>query len=141
MVILLRSVTTGVRMLFWHISYCKVQQSNFVTKCDRLLLQSQSDITKCDRSLLQNVSGITKCDRLYYKVRQVLQCVTVITKWDLTTAILNTTDISRRRSKLNFRLFRGHVKSGHFPERMEARRLFFYILYKFLGRIGRTRLG
>ena len=56
--------------LFWHISYYKVRQSNFITKCDRLLLQS--------------ASGITKCDRLYYKVRQVLQSVTVITKWGVT---------------------------------------------------------
>ena len=57
-------------MLFWHISNCKVQQSNFITKFDRFLLQS--------------ASGITKCDRLYYKVRQVLQSVTVITRWDVT---------------------------------------------------------
>ena len=66
MIILLHSVTTQFRMFFWHISYCKVQQSNFITKFDRLLLQS--------------ASGITKCDRLYYKVRQVLQSVTVITR-------------------------------------------------------------
>ena len=37
-------------------------------------------MTKCDRLLLQGASGITKCDRLYYKVRQLLQSVTVITK-------------------------------------------------------------
>ena len=48
--------------------------------CDRLLLQSASGITKCGRLSLQSASGITKCDRLYYKVRQVLQSVTVITK-------------------------------------------------------------
>ena len=59
MVILLQSVTYQIRRLFWHISYYKVRQSNFITKCDRLLLQS--------------ASGITKCDRLYYKVRQVSQ--------------------------------------------------------------------
>ena len=34
--------------------------------------------------LLQSASGITKCDRIYYKVRQVLQSATVITKWDVT---------------------------------------------------------
>ena len=68
------------RRLFGHISYYKVQQSNFITKCDRPLLQSASCITKCDRLLLQSASGITKCDRLYYKMRQVLQSVTVITK-------------------------------------------------------------
>ena len=51
-----------------------------MTKCDRLLLQGASGITKCDRLLLQSAPGITKCDRLYYKVRQLLQTVTVITK-------------------------------------------------------------
>ena len=64
MIILLQSVTIQFRRLFWHILYYKVRQSNFITKCDRLLLQS--------------ASGITKCDRLYYKVRQVLQSVRVI---------------------------------------------------------------
>ena len=51
-----------------------------MTKCDRLLLQGASGITTCDRLLLQSAPGITKCDRLYYKVRQLLQSVTVITK-------------------------------------------------------------
>ena len=51
-----------------------------MTKCDRLLLQGASGITKCDRLLLQSESGIAKCDKLYYKVRQLLQRVTVITK-------------------------------------------------------------
>ena len=41
-------------------------------------------MTKCDRLLLKSASGITKCDRRYYKVRQVLQRATVITKWDVT---------------------------------------------------------
>ena len=36
------------RRLFWHISYYQVRQSNFIAKCDRLLLQSASGITKCD---------------------------------------------------------------------------------------------
>ena len=84
MIILLQSATIQIRMLFWHISYYKVRQGNFITKCGRLLLQSVSDISNCDRLLLQNVSGITKCDRLYYKVRQVLQSATDITKWDVT---------------------------------------------------------
>ena len=75
MIILLQSVTIQFRRLFWHILYYKVRQSNFITKCDRLLLQS--------------ASGITKCDRLYYKVRQVLQSVTVVTKWDVTTQLDN----------------------------------------------------
>ena len=80
MIILLQSVTIQLRRLFWHISYYKVRHSNFITNCYRLLLLSVSGITKCDRLLSQSVSGITKCDRLYYKVRQVLQSVAVITK-------------------------------------------------------------
>ena len=59
MIILLQSVTIQFRRRFRHISYYKVWQSNFMTQCDRLLLQS--------------ASGITKYDKLYYKVRQVLQ--------------------------------------------------------------------
>ena len=78
MIILLESVRTHFRRLFWHISYCKVQQSNFITKYDKLLLQSASGITRYDRLLLQSAQGITKCDGLYYKVRQVLQSVTQI---------------------------------------------------------------
>ena len=49
------------------------------------VLKSASGITQCDRRLLQSASSNTKCDRLYYKVRQVLQSATVITKWDVTT--------------------------------------------------------
>ena len=64
MIILLQSVKTQ----FFDILYCKTQQSNFVTKRNRLLLQSALSITNCDRLLLQSASGITKCDRLYYKV-------------------------------------------------------------------------
>ena len=55
--ILLQSVTTQFRRLYLHILYCKKQQSNFITKFNRLLLQS--------------ASGITKCDRLYFKVQSV----------------------------------------------------------------------
>ena len=84
MIILLQSVATQFYMLFWHVSYCNVQQNNFITKCDSSLSQSASGITKCDRLLLQSASGIIKCDRLYCKVRQVLQSMTVITKWDVT---------------------------------------------------------
>ena len=57
---------------------------NFITKCDRLVLQSVSGITKCGRLLLQNASGITKGDRIYYKVHQVLKSATVITTRDIT---------------------------------------------------------
>ena len=57
----------------------------FIAKCDNLLLQSATAI------LLQSVTSvITKCNRyykvrrFYYKVRQVLQSVTIITKCDRT---------------------------------------------------------
>ena len=79
-IILLQSVTMQFRRLFPNISYYKVRQNNFIKKCERLLFQSASCITKYDRLFLQSAPGITKCDRLYYKVRQVLQSVTVITK-------------------------------------------------------------
>ena len=60
MIILLQSVKMKVDRLFWHISYYKVWQSNFITNCDKLLLQSASGVTKCDRLLLQSASGITE---------------------------------------------------------------------------------
>ena len=46
MIILLQSVTMQFLRLFWHISYYKVGESNFITNCRRLLLQSESGITK-----------------------------------------------------------------------------------------------
>ena len=93
MIILLQSVTIQFRRLFWHISYYKMRQSNFITKCDRLLLQS--------------VSGITKCDRLYYKVRQVLQNVTVITKWDVTLLWVHGKVLTKKKflQKLSSKIF------------------------------------
>ena len=69
MIILLQSMTVHYRRLFWHILYYKVRKSNFITKRDRLLLQSASGIAKYDRMLLQSASGIAKCDN-YYKVRR-----------------------------------------------------------------------
>ena len=45
----------------------------FITKCDGLLLQSATAF------LLQSATSvITKCDKCYYKVRQVLQSVTIL---------------------------------------------------------------
>ena len=82
MIILLQGVTAQSRRLFWHISYYKVRQNNFSTKCGRLFLQSASSIEKCERLLLQSVPGITKCDWLYWKGLHVLQNVTIIIKWD-----------------------------------------------------------
>ena len=66
MVIFLQSLAIHFCRFFDIFRYYKVRQSNFITKYNRLLLQ--------------NVSGITKCDRLYYKVHQILQNLTVITK-------------------------------------------------------------
>ena len=103
MIILLQSVTIQRRRLFWHISYYKVRQSNFITKCDRLLLQS--------------ASGITKCNRLYYNVRQVLQSVTVITKWDVTgNNILTRQRVNSMRYGSEAVLF-SSKNMGHFTKR------------------------
>ena len=48
----------------------------------QVLLQSATAffITKCDGLLLQSATAffITKCDKCYYKVRQVLQSVTIL---------------------------------------------------------------
>ena len=64
-----------------------LQTAFFITKCDGLLLQSATAF------LLQSATSvITKCDRyykvwqFYYKVRQVLQSATIITKCDSTDA-------------------------------------------------------
>ena len=73
MIILLQSVIIQIRRLFWHTSCYKVRQSNFMRKCDRLLLQS--------------TSGIAKCDRLLLQIRQVLQSATVIAKWNVTLVL------------------------------------------------------
>ena len=102
--ILLQSVTIQIRRRFWHISYYKVQQSNFIKNCDRLLLQGASGITKRDRLLLQSASGITKCDRLYYKVRQVLQSATVITKWDVKLVVMQLQKIFLRVTETSLKL-------------------------------------
>ena len=56
-----KAVAIQFRALFWHIWYCKVWQA-VITKCVRY----------------------HTCDRIYYKVCEILQSVTVITKWDVT---------------------------------------------------------
>ena len=38
--------------------------------------------------LSKSASGITKCHKLYYKERQVLQSVAIITKWGVTQGML-----------------------------------------------------
>ena len=52
----------------------------------------------------------------------------IITDFGVSKAILNFTDFSRRQCKLNFGPLRGHVKSCHFPERIEARRHFYFFI-------------
>ena len=64
-----------------------------------------------------------------------------IPDFEVSTAILNTTYIFRNRFKLNFGPLRSQVKSRYFPEKMVARRYYIYFLYKYLGIIGRKRLG
>ena len=117
MITLLQSVTIKFRRLLWHISYYKVWQINFITQSDRLLLQSPSGITKCDRLLLQGASGITKCDGLHYKVRQVLQCARVITKWDVQLSALRKPLILDRWKQIfgNFVLIFAHNMSWPSP--------------------------
>ena len=63
-----------------------------------------------------------------------------IPDFGVSTAILHTTDISRRLCKLNFGSLRGHIKSHHFFEGIDARIQHFYFLCKFLGVIGRNDL-
>ena len=60
MIILLQSVTIQFRRLFWHTSYYKVRQSNFITKCDRLYYKV--------RQVLQSVIGLIIKYVRYYKV-------------------------------------------------------------------------
>ena len=48
-----------------------------------------------------------------------------IPDFGVSTPILNTIDISCRWCKLNLGPLRGHIKSRHFPERIDARRRYF----------------
>ena len=59
----------------------------------------------------------------------------------VSTAILNTTHISRRWCKLNFGPLWGHVKSCYFLERIDTRRQCFYFFIKFIEIIVRKWLG
>ena len=49
-----------------------------------------------------------------------------IPDFGVSTVILNTTDISRRWCKLDFGPLCGHLKSSHFPERIDAKGQYFY---------------
>ena len=56
----------------------------------------------------------------------VLRHCTTFCVYGVSTAVLNTTDNSRGWFKVNFGPSRGHVKSHHFPEKIDARRQCFY---------------
>ena len=53
-----------------------MRQKTVITK----LLQRVTEVYYKVRQVLQSASDITKCDKFYYKVPQVLQSATVITK-------------------------------------------------------------
>ena len=55
-----------------------------------------------------------------------------IPDFGVSTVILNTIDFSGRWCKLHFGPLPGQVKSHYFPERRDAKRHYFYFLYKFL---------
>ena len=57
-----------------------MRQKAVITK----LLQSVTEVYYKLRQILQSKSSITKCDKVYDKKRQVLKSATVITKWDIT---------------------------------------------------------
>ena len=59
----------------------------------------------------------------------------IIPNFRVSTAILNIIDISRKWCKFNFGPLWDQVKLCHFPGRIDARRQFFYFLYKFFGMI------
>ena len=65
----------------------------------------------------------------------------IIPDFGVSTTILYTIDISRRWYKLNFRPLRYQVTSGYFSARIDARRQYFCLLYKFLVIICKKRLG
>ena len=65
----------------------------------------------------------------------------IIPDFGVSTTILYTIDISRRWCKLNFRPLRYQVTSGYFSARIDARRQYFCLLYKFLVIICKKRLG
>ena len=59
----------------------------FITKCDNLLLQSATAILlQSVTSVITKYDGYYKVRRFYYKVRQVLQSATIITKCDSVNA-------------------------------------------------------
>ena len=86
----------------------------FVTKYDKqekiTQLYFKIVIAKCDKELLQCVTGIIRWDRIYYKVWQLLKCaikgycrvwqilqsVTITTKWDVTVLLKQVLQVGNR---------------------------------------------
>ena len=66
-------------------------------KKNQKLLQSLADefITKCDRNLLQSASGIAKYDKVYYEACHVLQKVAIITNCGSTPMHLTNTKLGK----------------------------------------------
>ena len=81
---------------------------------------------------------------LHFKI-QYLWCTQIIIlsipDFEVSNAILNPVDVSRRRFKLSFRPMREQVKSRHFSEFIGARRPYSHFLYKFIGIISYEQLG
>ena len=75
-----------------------------------------------------------------HQYQHIIKALESIPDFGVTTAILNTIDISRRWCRLDFGPLRDQAKSRHFPERIDATRQYFYYLYKFLGITGRKTL-
>ena len=77
-----------------------------------------------------------------YHFYRAFNCQKLSQTWEcaFNTAILNVINISCGWCKLHFRPLRIQVILCHFPEMMDARRQYFYFLYKFLGIIGTKRL-
>ena len=65
----------------------------------------------------------------------------LIADFGISMTIVNTIVISCSHCQLNFRTLQDKVKSPHFPERKDARRQYFYFLYKYLAIIGMKQLG
>ena len=63
-------------------------------------------------------------------------CFTATPNFEASTAIPNAIDISRTLCNP-----RDHVETHHFPERIDAKRQWFYFLYKYLGITDRKQLG
>ena len=93
---------------------------------------------ECVCIILQLKKIFGKLFKVFHKFADTANAL--IPDFGVSTAILNTIDISLKWCKLSFVHLRGQVKAHHFPERTNVRRQYFSFPYKFLGIIGRKRL-